>query len=689
MTELSARSNIPLTADEQGLIRSAHPDYEKVLLEKEFGGGFSKTRVFLVLPVRANGVSDARVVTKIGSASDLQREKENYDNLAGPGLPFLAAQVKGYYPQGDQAALNYAFAGGGALGETLTLEDYYHAQPAEIINKTLNVLLDQTLGAAWYGQNQPLNCLFRDEYGRHLRPREELAKIVSVIYPRLESLDRKHIQIPGLIGAYPDPLVVYPDLLDRTLKGRRSFVHGDLHIRNILVDESGKGWLIDFAKVKERHNLFDFIKLETYIRLMALPDVFGAFSLNEYVQFEQTLNATTLGQASTPPTNPELAKTYQVIQTIREIAHKYMGYEPSFKNEYFPALFLYSLSMLKYFPINGPIPTQLMFVTSCVLGKFILRLDEHPAKSDGMSLSNDEHSAKSGEIVSNDIEAHVDIYLMGEYRIFTSTDKTGFHYALSRLLNIRPEQISILLVRPGSIIITLKMPEESAKKLMKMWLVDNDLALRALNIRQVDLLTEIKSDEASKMAKTKNTSQGGISIGGNANGSIIVTGNQNKINQINRKINTGGGTYIQGDVNTGGGDFVGRDKIDRSIKVGDISNSTGVAIGDNAQANVAQSSGASVDEIARAFAIIMAEVNRERDGAKKEKAEKLVRKMEAEARKGEQADAENVEGWFSVLANTSADAWDVAVATLSSPIEGIGMVFKKIVQRLREEKGKN
>jgi hypothetical protein len=44
-----------------------------------------------------------------------------------------------------------------------------------------------------------------------------------------------------------------------------------------------------------------------------------------------------------------------------------------------------------------------------------------------------------------------------------------------------------------------------------------------------------------------------------------------------RKINTGGGTYIEGDVNTTGGDFVGRDKK--------VSAPGGVAIGGSASNN--------------------------------------------------------------------------------------------------------
>lgn len=558
LPELSKASNIHLTETERESIQNVHKGYQKIILEKEFGGGFSGTRVFLVLPVRFNGVADARVVTKTGPAEALRREKENYDHYAGRALPFNAAQVRECYEQGDQAALNYVFAGGAALGKTMSLEDYYHAQTAEMVNKTLDILLDKVLGEAWYGQTQPFNGLFREEYGRHLPSHEKLEEIVKAIYPRLSLVDGKYIQIQGVNETYLDPLKIYSILLERSLKSRRSFVHGDLHVRNVLVDESGGGWLIDFAKVRERHNLFDFIKLETYIRLIALAQVSGAFSLNEYAQFERALNATTLGQDSTPPANIELKKAYQVIQTIRRIARKYMGHKPDFKNEYFPALFLYGLSMLKYFPVNGPIPTQLMYMTSCALA--------------------------------------VDIF-----------DERKVVKPISEDQSLLKEEQS---------------PTQSAK------------AARSSDI-----------------------------FDGNAENNTMITGNNNKVNQTSRTVNTEGGAYVGGNVHVQNGDFVGHDKITRNTS-------------------------ASADEIARAFAIIMAEVNREKDGAKKERAEKLVQKLEAEARKGEQADEDNVEGWFTVLANTSADAWEVAVTTLSNPIAGLGTAFKKIIQRAKEEKAK-
>jgi hypothetical protein len=362
------------------------------------------------LPVAADGRRAARKVTKIGPASVLRKERDNYERYVGRDLPFCVAQVKEYYEQADQAALNYVFVGGGALGQAVSLEEYYHTHTVDEVIATLSGLLDRELGPIWYGQPQPLNCFFSAEYGRHLPKHQKLERITAAAFRDLP-VGGDQVQLPGVAGEYPNPLRVYARILDKTLEGRRSYVHGDLHLRNVLVDESGVGRLIDFAKVGERHNLFDFIKLETYVRLMELARAGPAFSLDNYVQFENDLDAATLSEILVLPDNLDLQFACQTIQAIREIARKYMGPGQDFRNEYFPALLLYNLAATKYYQKKDPQPTRLAFATACVLGRYVLGLDRevmpsmrgqrrHPARQEMMTdgpRQNHTESAPSSE----------------------------------------------------------------------------------------------------------------------------------------------------------------------------------------------------------------------------------------------------------------------------------------------------
>jgi hypothetical protein len=71
------------------------------------------------------------------------------------------------------------------------------------------------------------------------------------------------------------------------------------------------------------------------------------------------------------------------------------------------------------------------------------------------------------------------------------------------------------------------------------------------------------------------------------------------------------------------------------------------------------------------------------DGVEKEEAQETLTKLEAEAKKGENADENRVRRWMNFLAETAPDVWEVAVATFIHPIAGVSLVFKKIAERAK------
>ena len=123
-----------------------------------------------------------------------------------------------------------------------------------------------------------------------------------------------------------------------------------------------------------------------------------------------------------------------------------------------------------------------------------------------------------------------------------------------------------------------------------------------------------------------------------------------------------------------------------NISVGDIKQSKGVAVGHQARATVTETNTAGVDDMAQAFAAILEKVQVLPEGPAKEDAAEAVKKLEAEARQGEQADEGRVRRWLEFLAETAPDAWEVAVNTFISPVAGLGTVFKKIAERAKAAK---
>ena len=220
MPRLSKSPHLELTTLQEVLLREVHRKYEAIILEKEFGGGFSGTRVFLILPMKANGASDARVVTKIGPADALRDEHNNYKDHVATALPFSVAQVQDYYEENGQAALNYVFAGGETLGKTVDLEEYYRFHTAQEVIETLTGLLDKALGARWYGAAGPLSRPFREEYGRHLPSEAKLQDITQTIFPSLAFIEEIKSKSPTSAKLTPTRCKLYPRILDKTLEGR-------------------------------------------------------------------------------------------------------------------------------------------------------------------------------------------------------------------------------------------------------------------------------------------------------------------------------------------------------------------------------------------------------------------------------------------------------------------------------------
>lgn len=191
---------------------------------------------------------------------------------------------------------------------------------------------------------------------------------VMAAFPAFRRRSDGTIYVSEMDLTLPDPLAIYPRLLNKQLDGRRAIIHGDLHPGNILIDDAGRAWLIDFDHVREGHVLFDFIKLETILRLFVLgkarqvvlqnrdkPDPNTSppawtypFSLAEYIHFERTLLDQTLNRQPAAVPHPELAKAADLIMAIRHLAKLYLRATNNW-HEYLNGLFLHNLAQLRFY----------------------------------------------------------------------------------------------------------------------------------------------------------------------------------------------------------------------------------------------------------------------------------------------------------------------------------------------------
>lgn len=116
---------------------------------------------------------------------------------------------------------------------------------------------------------------------------------------------------------------------------------------------------------------------------------------------------------------------------------------------------------------------------------------------------------------------------------------------------------------------------------------------------------EMRPEKSARLFQQHIEQTGGVNFGQGNNIKIDgdIFGGDQVEQRVTKRVNTGGGAYVGGNVNTGGGDFVGRDKTIRGdvvygdkvggdkvtgdkVTVGNISGSSGIAIGRGGQVNV-------------------------------------------------------------------------------------------------------
>jgi Caspase domain len=202
--------------------------------------------------------------------------------------------------------------------------------------------------------------------------------------------------------------------------------------------------------------------------------------------------------------------------------------------------------------------------------------------------------------------------------------------------------------------------------------------------------------------------QDGIAIGGDATGATIMTGNRNRVEQVN----TGGGTYIRGNLNNRG-DFVGRDKVTHGdtihgdkiggdkvqgdkftgdkimgnknegdqISVGNISGSSGIAIGRGAQAKV--NSGVQSSDLTDLFAIIYGQIDAHSgDPSDREEVRQNVQRIEQEVGKGDAANQDRLKRWLTAVKDLAPDIFSALIRTLLNPATRLSAGIAGVIKTL-------
>jgi DNA-binding response OmpR family regulator len=327
------------------------------LLVRPLVPGFSGTGVLQVQPSYDNG-NGQTVVVKFGDARKIDEEYDNYKKFVQPfigGRRSTAAMNLRRTPM--LGGIVYSFVG--VANEQLEGFGTFYQRVSDIptITEALDRLFLDTC-ATWYANSGRLQfCDLAGAYQQVLGfTQTELEKVLATKLTSVEYNGSLRFKLLNGHRIFRNPIAAAANrqLFRSTYT---CITHGDLNARNILLDQSGQTWLIDFQHTGQAHILIDVAKLDAVIRFELLPA--EAATLEERRTMEEALsdlkNFADLEKATTrfSTANPNLAKAYAVSLHLRMLAYRLINRNPNADfNEYHLASLFQALNTIRYSSIS-------------------------------------------------------------------------------------------------------------------------------------------------------------------------------------------------------------------------------------------------------------------------------------------------------------------------------------------------
>ncbi len=170
-------ANVPLNDVACRVLQHLFGDYQKLIIQKEFGGGLSGGRVFKVLPIRTDNTPELPTVVKVAPVSLIEQEWLAYRTYLQNRLPRISpvtARPVVMHKLG-WGGLRYGMVGEGEF-EVISLRDYLRHpettvdEVCEVVKLLLRIMrhiwshyeLNEAIKlASSYDQVLPVNLLMR------------------------------------------------------------------------------------------------------------------------------------------------------------------------------------------------------------------------------------------------------------------------------------------------------------------------------------------------------------------------------------------------------------------------------------------------------------------------------------------------------------------------------------------------
>jgi anti-anti-sigma factor len=329
LLQLTVEGNGDWRVEWDAIVRRLFDDCRSVTLTPLHGGYMSST--FKAVAYDHDGRRTLPGVIKIGPTEVTRREVEANRNYISRFILNNGTTVLGDAQSGEWAGLRYNFLGiNGPDSRLVWLHDHYRQRPVGDVIGLFEQLFTRVL-KPWYAQPKWEQVfLFRDHTPLRLFP----ALFETVEQTLGLSVESPEFDCHELGIQLPNPFrflkYEYPRRAAESRLWYTSICHGDLNLRNVLVDERDNVYVIDFSETRPRNIVSDFARLEPVLKFeMPCPE--SDEELRRLIEFEQALTSVTrLDQ--TPPfrydgNDPFVARGYEAIILLRRCADRATVFE--------------------------------------------------------------------------------------------------------------------------------------------------------------------------------------------------------------------------------------------------------------------------------------------------------------------------------------------------------------------------
>lgn len=332
------------------ITRQLHQGNKKIYLSR-ISGGFSGSLVFRASVIDRAGREQMPFVMKLGSWSMISDEVRGYNDHVERYILNSSTRLIQHRKVGECGGILYNFIGIGGPSSTLvSLEDFYRSQTPKKIEAAFDHLFRIVL-TTWYGQPVRREIALYQEYLKP--PLYEHSREYALSHFGVSASDPGVI-LPCNLGKSVNPLYfiehVMPMRITATSPAYNAPQHGDLNLKNILLDQDGHMWLIDFSDTRITHNLRDIAKLESVIRTEMIT-----FSSDEEVRRmagwdQRFIMFNNLGDIPDLPgmdLPPDTEKAFRILRKLRHYADLVTILDEN-SEQYLLALLWYTIPVLWY-----------------------------------------------------------------------------------------------------------------------------------------------------------------------------------------------------------------------------------------------------------------------------------------------------------------------------------------------------